>query len=311
MFIRTKISGDNVAMKYFFTNLLQEIFLHHMTRYAVVQAMKDNYNVIYAAFYAYDDGAHALGPSDSFCFTILRQLNNSINYINKKRLKNKEKYELVILSDHGQIPTIPFRKQQKKQLGDMIAGWYSTYDISETPGKHIQPRNNTQDGEIVITYCGGIGHLYIRNIYGRIKQAKIEKILPGLIDKLIGLPEIGCLLFKNGKRDILITKNKTFTLTNKITPTLKKYLKFYDDPEILLQQLRELNSFDKAGDLIFFGAFINRKQINFENQFGGHGAFGGEQMHPFLLMKKEWQIPPNPITNSRDIYYILKKIITQ
>jgi len=308
--VQININGEHVSYKYFITELLQEIFLHHMTRYAAAEAMKDGYPVIYAAFYAYDDGAHAFGPENKFCLQMLGQLDRSMHYINEKREKNKHLYELLILSDHGQISTQPFKDRRHKQLGDILAEWLPNYDIQETPGKHIESIHDRQDGEIMITYSGGLGHLYFRQYQGRADMDAIHKGFPGLIDNIKNMPEIGCMLMKKGKEDVLIMKEKVFILshTNK---ELLRYLSTFDDAEILLEQLKKFNSFMNCGDIVFFGAFINGKQINFENQQGGHGTFGSEQMHPFIMLKDEWNIKVENVTNATQLHPLIQKLISK
>jgi predicted AlkP superfamily pyrophosphatase or phosphodiesterase len=303
--LKSKAWGDEVAHKYFLTYLAQEIFLHHMTRFATVQAMKVGYPSIYSAFYAYDDAAHAFGPDNKFCINMMRQLDQTINYIIKNIPKDAP-YELLILSDHGQIPTIPFVKKRGKSLGEVLSDWYPTYDISETPGNHITPREQFQDGEIIMTYSGGLAHLYIRHIQGRATLSNIKENFPDLIDRLRKMPEIDCILIKDYKRDLLITKDKIFQLGRKKDKQLLKYLSKFDNPEILRKQLLRFNSFESAGDIVIFGKYSRGVQINFENQWGGHGAIGGDQMHPFLLVKKRWKMRTSKLDGAHLVYKAIK-----
>jgi hypothetical protein len=58
----------------------------------------------------------------------------------------------------------------------------------------------------------------------------------------------------------------------------------------MTRQLQRLNSFERSGDMVVFGNFEDNRQVNFENQVGGHGSAGGEQLHPFVLAKREWAL---------------------
>jgi len=51
-----------------------------------------------------------------------------------------------------------------------------------------------------------------------------------------------------------------------------------------------------------FGAYDGSTQVNFEDQVGGHGSIGGDQLHPFLLVKKEWRVDTSAVTNTSDLY---------
>ena len=53
---------------------------------------------------------------------------------------------------------------------------------------------------------------------------------------------------------------------------------------------------------MIFGAYDGARQVNFEDQVGGHGSVGGDQLHPFLLVKKEWGLDTTHVTNASDVY---------
>ena len=74
---------------------------------------------------------------------------------------------------------------------------------------------------------------------------------------------------------------------------------------MLARQLDRLNSFGRAGDLILFGAYDGHVQVNLENQTGGHGSIGGEQAHPFLMVKEEWGVDTSGVEGAHQLHPIL------
>ena len=46
----------------------------------------------------------------------------------------------------------------------------------------------------------------------------------------------------------------------------------------------------------------------FENQIGGHGSLGGEQLFPFLLAKREWGFDTSQVSDACDLYPQLKRL---
>jgi len=60
----------------------------------------------------------------------------------------------------------------------------------------------------------------------------------------------------------------------------------------------------KAGLVVIhvdgFGEYDGTMQVNFEDKVGGHGSIGGDQLHPFVLAKREWgsSLPASPIRRS-------------
>ncbi|MEA2656759.1 MAG: hypothetical protein QOI23_2124, partial [Chloroflexota bacterium] len=75
-----------------------------------------------------------------------------------------------------------------------------------------------------------------------------------------------------------------------------------------LAQLSRLNSFHMSGDLVVFGAFKDGRQVNFENQAGGHGSIGGEQAHPFILAKRTWGVDTSAVRGAHELHPILSRL---
>ena len=86
---------------------------------------------------------------------------------------------------------------------------------------------------------------------------------------------------------------------------IKPFLASYDEPDVLYEQLARLNSFHSAGDVVVLSAFVDGKQVNFENQAGGHGSIGGEQLHPFVLARKEWGLDLSRVRGAHELHPVL------
>ncbi len=76
---------------------------------------------IYTTYNAYDEFAHHFGPSSRTAYKSLRALDRRIREIFKlmRRVPGRA-YDVYILSDHGQTPSIPYRIRYGETLGDTI-----------------------------------------------------------------------------------------------------------------------------------------------------------------------------------------------
>jgi hypothetical protein len=302
---RARLRGQPAAQMYVLSGMLEEIFLHQITRYATVQAMADGYPVIYAGFYAYDETAHAFGPDADYSFHILKHVDNTLRRVARQRTAQARHYELVILSDHGQVQTLPFLQQYGRHLADFIAEWLPAYAVEEVRGKKVMP-SDALDGHIVLTFSGGLAHGYFRDLSWRLDHDEIEQRFPGLIQKLAELHGIGGVLLRNGKGDVIVTATGRFTFDESELPDgTRQYLAQFDEPEVLARQLHRLNAFERSGDFILYGAVVNGRQINFETQVGGHGSLGGEQLHPFVLAKREWALDTSAVRGAHELHPLL------
>ncbi len=94
-------------------------------------------------------------------------------------------------------------------------------------------------------------------------------------------------------------------LQTAVTNGHRKLLERFDSPDVLARQLIRLNSFERCGDLVVFGAYDGQTQVNFEHQVGGHGSIGGDQLHPFVLARRVWGFDTTPVTNASELHPML------
>jgi hypothetical protein len=96
--ITDRMAGRPPAPAYLVSDMLEEIFLHHVARYAVISAMERGFPTVYAGFYAYDETSHAFGPKDGYSFQMLRHVDETIGAIAAHRSGGRgtpAAYELV------------------------------------------------------------------------------------------------------------------------------------------------------------------------------------------------------------------------
>jgi hypothetical protein len=299
-FGRDRLSGRIAAGTYAVTDVLEEMFVHHVTRHAVTRAMREGYSPIYAGFYAFDETGHAFGPDDQYAMRILRHVDDTIRKIARAR---NDRYELVVLSDHGQIDTIPFGRISKQAFGELVAGWLPGYRVQEMKGKAFGPPEQQAKGRVNLTNSGGLSHLYFADRAQRLTYSELTVQFPGLAQNIAAIDGVALVMARDGDADVFLTGGEELR-GEAVKPVLAKY----DDPDILLSQLSRLNSFRMSGDLVVFGAFKDGRQVNFENQAGGHGSIGGEQAHPFVLAKRAWGIDTSAVRGAHELHPILSRL---
>lgn len=284
-YAQARAEGRRPARAYVFMDALEEIFAHHLTRYAVEQAMGEGYAPIYAGFYAFDETAHAFGPSDEQSLHVLKHVDHTIQKIAEAR---RDQYELVVLSDHGQIDTIPFQRENGRHLGAVVASLVPGFRVEELKGKTFGPDEQSAAGVIRLTCTGGTAHLYFDGP-SRLDYAEVTHRFPRLVQGLRDCEQIS-LLVGRGFEDVAAIDHAVAVA---------------DDPKLAREHVLRLNSFEECGDLVMFGAFRGDQQINFEIQAGGHGGFGGEQTRPFVLAKTEWGLDTRAVRTAHELHPIL------
>ena len=295
-----RFGGRHPARSYVLTDVIEEIFVHHLTRYAVQKAMREGFSPIYAGFYAFDETAHAFGPSDPAATRILKHIDRTIRKVAAAR---REGYELLVLSDHGQVDTVPFSGRAHRAFGETISRAAPNWHVKEMKGKEHGPDPSRATGVINVTMSGGLAHLYVADQARRLGHRDVEKMLPRLVAALSNLEEVAFVMTRDANEDVFVSRGIEVRGAAAI-PLLAPH----DEPDVLLAQLSRLNSFDAAGDVVIFGAFVDGRQVNFEDQAGGHGSIGGEQLHPFVLAPRGWALRLDGIHGAHELHGVLRDL---
>ena len=296
-YVSTLKSGRRPAGPYVVSDALEEVFVHHLTRFAVKQAMEEGFAPIYAGFYAYDEVAHAFGPDDEHSMHMLKHVDHTIGEIAKAR---RDTYELLVLSDHGHVPAARFDHVSGETLGAAVARWMPGFHVEELNGKKFGPRPAEARGIVRLSFSGGLAHVYLADNDWRLDAAEIEARYPQLLEGVRSCAHVALAIARRGETDVFWAQGRELAAKE-----VDAALACYDDPQVLHAQLSRLNSFSTAGDLIMFGAFERDRQVNFENQLGGHGSIGGEQLHPFVLAKREWAIDTSSVRGAHELHPVL------
>lgn len=298
--VESRLGGRHPARSYVLTDVIEEIFVHHLTRYAVQKAMREGYSPIYAGFYAFDEAAHAFGPDDSSAWRILKHVDRTVRKVAAGR---DGRYELLVLSDHGQVNTVPFSGRAHRAFGAVIAGASPGWRVQEMKGKAFGPDAGKATGTLNVTMSGGLAHLYVADRARRLAHSQLAALIPGLIAQLSNLGEVALVMTREGATDVFTRGGRELRGAD-----VKPWLAPYDDPEILFRQLARLNSFVTSGDVIVFGQFVDGRQVNFEDQAGGHGSIGGDQLHPFVLARKEWDLHTDSVQDAHELHSVLCRL---
>jgi hypothetical protein len=303
-YLRARFSGRRAAPAYVIADIYHEVLVHHLTRFALLQAMDEGLRTIYACFYTYDEAAHAFGPTDPNTLLVLRHIDSTIRLAAERRHRGRVDYEMVVLSDHGQVETRPFDDGGGRSLGRLIADWLPDHTVREHRGGVF----GQGSGRVEITYSGGLAHIYFADVAGRLDAAAVESAFPGLVSKLVAVDGVGIVMLRDPDGGVLVTSEGRFHLAFPLDKATRALLDRFDSADVLAGQLRRLNSFERSGDLVVFGAYDGHTQVNFEHQVGGHGSIGGDQLHPFVLTKSQWGFDTASITNSSELYPMLVRL---
>ncbi|HUF14182.1 MAG TPA: alkaline phosphatase family protein [Longimicrobiales bacterium] len=97
------------------------VILRELQTLAVLLDIYTGKRAIYTTYNVYDEFAHHFGPSSRTALKCLKALDRRVDEILRmtRRLPGRP-YDVYILSDHGQTPSVPYRVRYGETLGDTI-----------------------------------------------------------------------------------------------------------------------------------------------------------------------------------------------
>jgi hypothetical protein len=118
-----------------FLHIGSNVVLREIQTLAVLLDVYTGMPAIYTTYNVYDEFAHHFGPSSRTALKSLRALDENIRQILTmvRRLPGRP-YDVYILSDHGQTPSVPYRVVYGETLGDTIvaAAQRGVYTLAST-----------------------------------------------------------------------------------------------------------------------------------------------------------------------------------
>lgn len=304
--------------------------------------------IIYVSYLGYDTVGHHSGPLSRNALRTLRGIDRAIGRIKANASWCRRPYNLYVLSDHGMTPSIPFHMAYGQPLSSFIASIVGEtvavdeYDADRYMGREqLSPLNQdleeierhlprgvagifrrirtalyrsdgyhspTESGRISVIDCSPIAHIYIHGIPRRLQLAEVENLHPGLIAALVSHPGVGLLMGLEGDEVAIISKEGRAILGQKTLVTGEDPLNQFEEPEVIIEEVRRLAMTPMSGDLILFGAVHGGQIVCFQSQLGAHGSLGGDQSYPFFIHPSGADLYLQSVTTAADMYPILCRL---
>jgi hypothetical protein len=104
-----------------FLHIGTNVVLRELQTLAVLLDIYTGVPSIYTTYNVYDEFAHHFGPDSRTAFSSVKALDRRIGHILRMlRRAPGRPYDLYILSDHGQTPSVPYRIRYGETLGETI-----------------------------------------------------------------------------------------------------------------------------------------------------------------------------------------------
>ena len=295
---------------------------------------------IYSCFSDYDEIAHRRQPDAEGAFAVLRGIDWSLEHIfAAAEALPERRYDLYVLSDHGQVVTEPFEAVTGVGLLDYLAlaeprGDGRAPHLDGEAVRHVQRlraieratasvlgddmQRRARDGvrQIARTLgwsrgtgaptealecveAGDLAHLYLGGEGRPLECAEIERRFPRLVAALIETPSIGVVAARQGQSGVAFWQRRRFDLSDEADC---QALDLGYGGGIARDFLLKMLSLPSAGDLVVYGNGVaGGHHVAFSWEFGSHAGIGQEEVETFVIHPARIQFDFSRVRHSADL----------
>lgn len=291
---------------------------------------------IYVNFLDYDVTAHAFGPRSRDAVNSLRGVDSSIRQIWRViRRVPGHRYDLFVLSDHGQASCVDYRSLSggqpfERALIEALVGRptasaatgrrdppyrheLQTYGIgrpkvdpvpadplpdsirAESAGHETYQR----DGIRVIS-AGPNAFIYFLESSEPLDADEIERRRPGFARAVAKVPGVGFVLARSAEGPLIYWRAEVHR------PGKGEAGPFADRPdrEAVLRGITDLMAMRSAGDLVVYGIGAPEGNVSYVPEVGAHAGPSPEELHTFLIQPARVK-DTGPVRHPLEVYDLL------
>jgi hypothetical protein len=287
---------------------------------------------IYVNYLDYDVAAHAFGPRSPRAMGTLRRVDRAIHQLWRvARRVPGHRYDLYVLSDHGQAPSRPFRDlaggrrlerwifdrfldparagvaEAAPQMG-LVQGirirWREASGLFQRFLNYVDegffrrgdPEAYERNGVRVIA-AGPNAFLYALDAPAPLDAAALEQRFGGLAEDLSRSPGVGFVLARSGDGPLCFWQGKRHVLRESEPGPFASR----PDGALVARGLVDLMAMPSAGDLVIYGIDAPGGHVSYIPEVGAHAGPSPEELHTFIVHAERVTLPPS-ITHPIQLY---------
>jgi len=333
--IADPVSAAAGNWKWLAIKLAISVWLRELFTLAVAHDVYTGVSTIYINYLDYDVAAHAWGPRHPRALQALRRVDASIHRLWRVLRRVPEyRYDLYVLSDHGQAATLPYlrvtggRPIEQSLFDDFFTakasasttereggGLFRTLETvraQRAPGffqrfvNYLEQdfpwvlggtRSVREHDGIRVIAAGPNAFVYFLEATDALTLERIEQRYPALAARISASPGIGIVLVRSAAGPLCFWRGQRYSLDTLATGPFAHR----PDLERVVEGIRDLMSMPSAGDLVIYGIDAPQGNVSFVAEVGAHAGPSLDEMETFLIHPPQ-VIVPTPITHPVQLY---------
>jgi hypothetical protein len=287
---------------------------------------------VYVNYLDYDVAAHAFGPRSRRALTSLRRVDRAIHQVWRVLRRVPEyRYDLYILSDHGQALCTPYRnltgghRLERWIFDELLRPAPTQTPLAETrtglargirdrrrgAGELFQHFLNYLDEDFLrqdeaeaheaagvrVIAAGPNAVLYVLGRAEALDAAALERRFPGLAEELSRNPGVGFVLARSDRGPLCFWRGKRYQLDEGESGPFAGRA----DAALVIQGARDLMAMPSAGDLVIYGIDAPGGHVSYIPEVGAHAGPSADELHTFIVHPASTSLP-SAITHPIQLY---------
>jgi hypothetical protein len=273
---------------------------------SVARDLYDGVPAIYVNYLDHDETAHAVGPESPEAFEALRRVDRSLRQIRRILRRVPEyRYDLYVLSDHGQAPCQPYRavaggQRFERVFLDQVLGRAPAEALGALPAgaagrpaelgfePYLDVRESCERGGIRVVSAGPNAFVYFVDTPEPLLLEAIEARWPGLTAALSKSPGVGVVLARATPGPVCVWRGQAYPLADPEGGPFAERA----DRDLLRRDLTALMAMPSAGDLVVYGIDAPEGHVSYIDEVGAHAGTSPEEIQTFIVAPQGAQLPP-------------------
>jgi uncharacterized membrane protein YvlD (DUF360 family) len=326
--VRPRIRRDH--FRYPLTRSFTNVLLRELEVAATIQDLYAGRPVIYTMFLGYDEVAHHSGLERAETLRELELIDRQFKRIERAAAEAPRRYEIVVLSDHGQTQGSTFLQRYGLTLDELVKQLTSAGDV-EAAGQgeegsgyvraaateigmpsdldrsrgQLADRPDEKLPEVAVFASGCLGLISFPREPGRVTLERIDELHPTLVPALRSHPGIAFLLVRSNRGAVALGPNGANYLDEELVEG--------DDPlaqfgPTAATHVKRTDTFPHCADLVVNSTYWAEtgEVAAFEELVGSHGGLGGTQQHPFVLHPVTLPPPEQPVVGAESLHLVFR-----
>jgi hypothetical protein len=314
------------------------VWVRELFTLAVARDVYAGVSTIYVNYLDYDVFSHAYGPRHPRALRALRRVDDSLKQIWRVcRRVPEHRYDVYVLSDHGQAHTTPFgdltggrrfervifedflTPEQARPVGPErpagrhhLASGIKAFRMGRAPGFFQRFFNYIEDGfpwvlgelkearerDNVRAICAGPNaFIYFVDHDAPLPIERIEDRWPGLAEELSRYFGVGYVFARGADGPVCFWRGKRYRLGD----AERGPFAGRPDAALVVASIRDLMAMPSAGDFVIYGIDSASGHVSYIAEAGAHAGPSPEELHTFVVAPPGAELP-KPLTHPTQLY---------